>query len=45
MILHDETPYIDQADNITFAGSENYNIIYQEESDDTYTDCNPPHSQ
>lgn len=36
MILHDETPYIDQADNITFAGSENYNIIYQEESDDTY---------
>ncbi len=36
MILHDETPYIDQADNITFAGSENYNMIYQEESDDTY---------
>ena len=36
MILHDETPYIDWADNITFAGSENYNIIYQEESDDTY---------
>lgn len=36
MILHDETPYIDQADNITFSGSENYNIIYQEESDDTY---------
>lgn len=38
MILHDETPYIDQADNITFAGSENYNMIYQEESDDTYHD-------
>lgn len=36
MILHDEIPYIDQADRITFAGSENYNIIYQEESDDTY---------
>ena len=36
MILHDETPYMDQADNITFAGSENYSIIYQEESDDTY---------
>ena len=36
MILHDETPYIDQADSITFAGSENYDIIYQEESSDTY---------
>lgn len=36
MILHDETPYINQADNITFSGSENYNIIYQEDSDDTY---------
>ncbi len=36
MILHDEAPYMDQADNITFAGSESYNIIYQEESGDTY---------
>lgn len=36
MILHDEAPYIDQADEITFAGSENYSIVYQEESDATY---------
>ncbi|MCI8505524.1 MAG: DUF4340 domain-containing protein [Lachnospiraceae bacterium] len=36
MILHDETPDVDQVDDITFAGSENYSIIYQEESDATY---------
>ncbi len=36
MILHDETPYMNQADNITFAGSENYSIVYQEESDAAY---------
>lgn len=35
MILHDEIPYIDQADNITFMGSENYSIVYQE-SDAAY---------
>lgn len=38
MILHDETPDIAQADDIAFAGSENYNIIYQKESDDTYNE-------
>ena len=36
MILHDKTPDIDQADDITFAGSESYSIVYQEESDATY---------
>lgn len=38
MILHDETPDLDQADEITFAGNENYSIIYQEESGDTYNE-------
>lgn len=38
MILNDETPYIDQADDITFSGSENYCIVYQEESDATYNE-------
>lgn len=36
MILHDELPSIDQADMITFEGCENYQIVYQEESDATY---------
>lgn len=38
MILHDETPDIDQADEITFAGVENYGITYQEESDAAYNE-------
>lgn len=38
MILHDETPDIDQADEITFAGKENYGITYQEESDAAYNE-------
>ena len=36
MILHDETPDIDKADEITFVGKYNYGIVYQEESDATY---------
>lgn len=38
MILHDETPDINQADEITFAGKENYGITYQEESDAAYNE-------
>ena len=36
MILHDETPDIDKADEITFVGKYNYGIACQEESDATY---------
>lgn len=36
MILHDKTPSIEQADDITFTGNVESHIIYQEESDATY---------
>lgn len=38
MILHDETPHADQADEITFAGNENYDVVYQEESGASYNE-------
>jgi len=36
MIRHDETPSFDMATGIQFAGNENYNITYEEESRATY---------
>ena len=35
-ILHDETPSFDKLNAITFAGTENYSIRYEEESSATY---------
>lgn len=32
MILHDEIPLLDQADEIIFAGDEDYTIVYQEKN-------------
>lgn len=36
MIKHDETPSFDKVTSIQFAGSEGYNITYEEESTETY---------
>ena len=36
LIDHDEVPDLDQATGISFSGSENYSITYEEESADTY---------
>lgn len=36
MIDHDETPDFDQVTNIRFSGKEEYQIIYEEESESTY---------
>lgn len=36
LILHDETPYFEKTAAIQFAGTENYRITYEEDSDDTY---------
>ncbi len=36
MILHDSTPVFEKVTDIQFAGSENYNIVYAEDSADTY---------
>jgi len=36
MIDHDETPYFDQVTNIRFSGKEEYQIVYEEESESTY---------
>jgi len=36
MIRHDETPSFDKVTGIQFAGSENYSIVYEEDSTETY---------
>ncbi|MGN0658402.1 MAG: DUF4340 domain-containing protein [Emergencia sp.] len=36
LIDHDETPYFGQVSSVQFTGSENYTIIYEEDSDETY---------
>ncbi len=36
MILHDEVPYLTEADAITFSGTENYSITREEDSTNTY---------
>ncbi len=36
MILDDETPVLDQVDSIQFSGAEEYTIVYEEESSQTY---------
>lgn len=36
MILHDEIPSIDQAQNIQFSGEEEYQVDYEENSTETY---------
>ena len=36
MLLHDEFPAFDEVQEIGFSGSENYKVIYEEESDNTY---------
>lgn len=36
LIDHDEVPKLDQVTGISFSGSENYSITYEEESADTY---------
>lgn len=36
LIDHDEVPEFDQVTGISFSGSENYSITYEEESTDTY---------
>lgn len=36
MILHDDTPNLENVTDIQFSGSENYSITYVEESTDTY---------
>ena len=37
MILHDETPNVENVAEIQFAGNENYTIFYEEESRNTYS--------
>ena len=38
LIAQDDVPYFEQADQITFSGSENYTITYEEDGADTYRD-------
>jgi len=38
LIDHDETPYFDSVTEIRFTGTENYNIVYEEDSPNTYCD-------
>ncbi|MCI8417065.1 MAG: DUF4340 domain-containing protein [Lachnospiraceae bacterium] len=36
LIQHDKTPYFEKITGIQFAGTENYSITYEEDSEDTY---------
>ena len=36
MIDNDDIPVFDEVDRIQFTGTENYEVVYQEDSDDTY---------
>ncbi|MEQ2457124.1 DUF4340 domain-containing protein [Flavonifractor hominis] len=38
LIAQDDVPYFEQANQITFSGSENYTITYEEDGADTYRD-------
>ncbi len=38
LILHDEVPKFDSAEEIQFAGTENYHIVHQENSDTAYSE-------
>lgn len=36
MIDHDETPWLSQASELRFKGAENYDVVYEEDSGETY---------
>lgn len=37
MIANDDTPWFDQVSEIRFSGEENYSVVYEEDSEDTYS--------